>query len=144
MSFVLAVNASNPGEYLAVCGLIELVSRLDRSATSGWTRCSGLVPRVPTALADICEITTALTEPEFAKNLSIALSSRAAWKAVTMRGRLPLDEAGAEWAAGLEFALPGCGVVVVDHWYDSVAVRGRQVTERDGKSRWKFWAGQQD
>lgn len=46
-SFVLAVDATNPGEYLAVCGLIELVSRLDKSATSAWSRRTGLVREVP-------------------------------------------------------------------------------------------------
>jgi CRISPR-associated protein Csb3 len=148
-SFVLAVDATNPGEYLAVCGLIELVSRLDESATSAWSRRSGLVREVPMAMSDACEIQTRLTEPEFARELSTALVSRSAWSAVTDRGRVPLSEAVAEWTAGIEFALPGhAGVVVVDHWYEWAFVKGDHVVQRigkrDGKSRWKFWAGQQD
>ena len=77
-SFVLAVDATNPGEYLAVCGLIELVNRLDESATSAWSRRSGLVCEVPMAMSDACEIQTRLTEPEFAHELSTALVSRSA------------------------------------------------------------------
>jgi CRISPR-associated protein Csb3 len=148
-SFVLAVDATNPGEYLAVCGLIELVSRLDESATSAWSRRSGLVREVPMAMSDACEIQTRLTEPEFALELSTALVSRSAWSAVTDTGRVPLAEAVAVWTAGIEFALPGrAGVVVVDHWYEWAFVKGDHVVQRigkrDGKSRWKFWAGQQD
>jgi CRISPR-associated protein Csb3 len=38
--------------------------------------------------------------------------------------------------------------VVVDHWYEWAFVKGdhivQRIGKRDGKSRWKFWAGQQD
>jgi CRISPR-associated protein Csb3 len=148
MSFLLAIDATNPGEYLAACGLIELVSRLDRSATSEWTRRSGLVSGVPTAISDACEIQTCLEESKFARELSVKLGSRDAWKAVIDTGRLPLSDAVAEWTAGIEFALPGCGVIIVDHWYERAFVNDGRITQRhgkrDGKSRWKFWAGQQD
>jgi CRISPR-associated protein Csb3 len=147
-SFTLAVNAINPGEYLAVCGLIELVSRLDKSATSAWTRRSGLVPKVQTAVSDACEIQTCLEETEFARRLSIALGSRAAWSAVTDRGRVPLCDAVAQWTAGIEFTLPDGGTIVVDHWYSWAFLDGDHIVQRlgkrDGKSEWKFWAGQQD
>jgi CRISPR-associated protein Csb3 len=148
-SLVLAVDATNPGEYLAVCGLMELVSRLDESATSAWSRRSGLVRGVPTAMSDACEIQTRLTEPEFARELSSVLGSRGAWSAVTDEGRVPLAEAIAAWTAGIEFALLGrADVMVVDHWYEWAFVKDDHVVQRigkrDGKSRWKFWAGQQD
>jgi len=148
-SFTLAIDATNPGEYLAVCGLIELICRFDESATSAWTRRSGLLAKVPAAMSDACEVQTCLREPEFADELSTALGSRDAWKAVTDSGRVPLAEAVAEWTAGIEFALPGrTGVMVVDHWYERAFVKGDHVVQRlgkrDGKGRWKFWAGQQD
>jgi hypothetical protein len=85
----VAINAINPGEYLAVCGLVELVSRMDRSATSAWTRRSGVVPDLPKAMSDLCEIQTNLAEVNFADKLSVALSSREAWSAVAVRGRVP-------------------------------------------------------
>jgi CRISPR-associated protein Csb3 len=149
MSFLLTVDATNPGEYLAACGLIELVSRMDRSATSAWARRSGLVPELPKAVSDVCEIRTDLTEPDFVRELSVALGSREAWSAVTARGRVPLSDAVAQWTAGIEFSVPGCrDVIVVDHWYEWAFVDGDSVVQRkgkrDGKSRWKFWAGQQD
>ncbi len=147
-SFVLSLNATNPGEYLAVCGVIELVSRIDKSATSIWKRCSGLVPGIPTAIADVCEIQTCLEEPEFVDWLSAALGSTDAWHAVTDQGRVPLATAVARWSAGVEFSLPASGVVVIDHWYERAFVNGDHVVQRhgkrDGKSCWKFWAGQQD
>jgi len=149
-SFTLALNATNPGEYLAACGVIELVSRRDKSATSAWTRRSGLFAEVPTAVSDVCEIQTCLGEPAFAYDLSTALGSRDSWNAVTDRGKVPLSEGVAEWAAGIEFALPGIdGTMVVDHWYERAFVDGDRVVQRlgqkrDGKGRWKFWAGQQD
>jgi hypothetical protein len=107
------------------------------------------VPEVPTAVSDACEIQTRLGEREFAHELSTALGSRDAWSAVTDMGRMPLSDAVAEWTAGVEFLLPGCsGVIVIDHWYERAFVSGDRVVQRqgkrDGKSRWKFWAGQQD
>lgn len=148
-SFLLAVNATNPGEYLAVCGLIELVSCIDESSKSSWTRRSGFVPKAPAALSDVCEIQTRIEEPDFAPRLATALGSRDSWNAVTVTGRVPLARAVAKWTAGVEFAPPGCrGVLVIDHWYERAFVSGDQVVQRlgkrDGKSTWKFWAGQQD
>ena len=149
-SFMLVVDAINPGEYLAACGLIELVGRLDQSSTSAWTRKPGLVQQVPTAVCDVCEIQTRLEETEFAHELAKALGSRDAWYAVTDRDRVPLADSVAQWAAGVEFVLPGCrDAIVVDHWYERAFVKGGHLVQkpdnkRDGKSRWKFWAGQQD
>jgi len=149
-SFIVAVDATNPGEYLAVCGIIELIGRIDRSSTSTWTRQPGLVAQVPSAVCDVCEILTCIDEAEFARNLARDLGSRDAWYAVTDQARVPLAEAVAEWAAGVEFVLPGCcDAIVIDYWYERAFVKGDHVVQkpdkkRDGKGRWKFWAGQQD
>lgn len=149
-SFIVAVDATNPGEYLAACGIIELVGRLDRSSTSAWTRKQGLVAQAPSAVCDVCEILTCIEEAEFTRKLAEKLGSRDAWRAVTDQARVPLANAVAEWTAGVEFMLPGChDAIVIDHWYERAFVNGDRVVQkpdkkRDGKGRWKFWAGQQD
>lgn len=148
-SISLVIDARNPGEYLAVCGLIELIGRLDRSATSRWARRAGLVPKVSAAFVDVCEIATNLDEQKVAGELAVALGARDAWSAVTAKGRVPLADAVGVWTAGIEVVLPCLGeVVVIDHWYERAFVEGREIVQRhgkrDGKGRWKFWAGQQD
>jgi CRISPR-associated protein Csb3 len=149
-SFIVAVDATNPGEYLAVCGIIELVGLLDRSSTSAWTRKQGLVAQAQSAICDVCEILTLVKEEEFVGKLAKELGSREAWRAVTDRARVPLADAVGKWTAGVEFMLPGChDAIVIDHWYERAFVNGDRVVQkpdkkRDGKGRWKFWAGQQD
>ena len=146
----LAVNAANPGEYLAVCGVIELVSRFDKTVTSTWIRQPGMATAVPGALSDVCEIQTFLEEPELAQELAKALGSRDAWIAVTDVGRASLTEAVGKWVAGVEFGLPGCHeAVVIDYWYEWAFLKGGHVVQKldskhDGKSSWKFWAGRHD
>jgi len=144
----LAIDARNPGEYLAVCGLVELLGRIDATATARWTRRIGLVPEIPAA-ADVCEIEFDLDEVKVANELAVALGDRCAWNAVTGSGRVPLPNAIGRWAAGIEVLIPRCkDVVVIDHWYERAFVDSGEIVQRyskgDGKSRWKFWAGQQD
>lgn len=149
-SFIVAIDATNPGEYLAACGIIELVGRLDRSSTSAWTRKQGLVEQARSAVCDVCKILTCIEEAEFARKLAEKLGSRDAWYAVTDEARVPLANSAAKWTAGVEFVLPGCcDAIVIDHWYERAFVRDDRVVQkpdkkRDGKGRWKFWAGQQD
>lgn len=61
---------------------------------------------------------------------------------------MPLADAMGIWTAGIELVLPSKDIVVIDHWYEGAhAAQGRivqRLEKRDGKSRWKFWAGQQD
>jgi CRISPR-associated protein Csb3 len=147
-SIQVAIDARNPGEYLAVCGLVELVGRIDRAATSEWTRRVGMVPEVPTAATDICEIDTHLDEPQFAQEVATAIGARGSWKAITELGRVPLEDAIGLWTAGIELGLPRQGDVVIDHWYERAFVSGGKIVQKDGKrdgnGEWKFWAGQQD
>lgn len=148
-SILLAIDARNPGEYLAVCGLLELVGRIDRAATSRWTRRTGMVLAVPAAATDVCEIDAHLDESKIAREIAVALGARSSWRAITESGRVPLMDAVGAWTAGLEVVLPyQKDVVVIDHWYERAFVSGSQIVQRqgkrDGKSRWKFWAGQQD
>ncbi|MBX5463748.1 MAG: hypothetical protein IRZ28_22005 [Steroidobacteraceae bacterium] len=142
----LAVDARNPGEYLAVCGLLELLSRYDANATSAWRRATGALPSLPSAFVDVCEVIADIDEGAVAAELAKQLSSKDAWKAITENGRVPLANAKSAWCGGIEIALPEKPVVVIDHWYERASIsRGKieKLGPKD-KSRWKFWAGNQE
>ena len=145
----LAIDARNPGEYLAVCGLLEVLGRYDGHATSAWRRAAGVLPSLPRAAADVCEINTAIDEAVVAAELAKQLGSRDAWEAITETARLPLADSIGGWCGGVELALPGKSVVVIDYWYEWAHIYHRHVVQRlspkkDGKSRWKFWAAKRD
>lgn len=144
----LAVDARNPGEYLAVCGLLEVLGRYDVSATSAWRRTTGALPSLPSAAADVCEVEAIIGEAAIADELAKQLGTKDAWKAITENGRVPMADSIGSWCGGIELALPDKPVIVIDHWYERAhASQGRivqRVEKRDGKSRWKFWAGKQD
>lgn len=147
--YVVAIDASNPGEFLAVCGLIELVGHCDRFATSTWSRRSGFVPEVKSAYCDVCEIQTSIAEDDFIGQLAGSMRSPASWQAVTQHGRVPLKDAIGKWVAGIELTLESKSVVVIDHWYERAFVQNNEIVQkvgksRDGKGRWKFWAGHHD
>lgn len=142
----LAVDARNPGEYLAVCGLIELLASYDANATSAWRRTAGVLRSLPSAAVDVCEVNANIDERTVAAVLAKQLGSKDAWKAITENGRVSLADAHGVWCGGLELSLPEKPVVVVDHWYERASVsRGKieKLGPKD-KSRWKFWAGNQE
>jgi len=144
----LAVDVRNPGEYLAVCGLLEVLGRYDLNATSAWRRATGVLPSLPSAAADVCVVNATTDEAAVAMVLAKQLGTKDAWKAITEDGRVPLGDSIGGWCGGIELALPDKPVVVIDHWYEwAHASQGRivqRLEKRDGKSRWKFWAGKQD
>lgn len=144
----LIVDARNPGEFLAVCGLVEVLGRYDTNATSAWRRATGVLPSLPSAAADVCEVEAAIDEPAVAKELAKQLGARDAWRAITETGRAPLADSIGGWCGGIELSLPGRPLVMVDHWYERAHTsQGRivqRLEKRDGKSRWKFWAGKRD
>lgn len=145
----LAIDARNPGEFLGVCGLLEVLGRYDVNATSGWRRATGVLSSLPSAAVDLCEIEATIDdEPKVAASLATHLGARSAWSAITENGRVPLADSIGGWCGGIELSLPDRSVVVVDHWYEwAHAAQGRivqRLEKRDGKSRWKLWAGQQD
>ena len=148
MTIQLAIDARNPGEYLAVCGLLEVLSRYDSEATSAWRRVSGVLPSLPTAAADVCEINTKLDEASIAPELASRICSLESWKAITENGRVPLTDSMGAWCGGIELALPDKPVVVIDHWYEWAYVDKNTIVgkrgNRDGKSRWKLWAGKHE
>lgn len=144
----LAVDARNPGEYLAVCGLVEVLGRYDTKATSAWRRTTGVLSSLPSAAADVCEVNATIDEAAVAAELAKQLGTRDAWQAITENGRVPLADSIGGWCGGIELSLGDRSVVVVDHWYERAHVFHGRIVQRlekhDGKSRWKFWAGQQD
>jgi CRISPR-associated protein Csb3 len=144
----LAVDARNPGEYLAVCGLLEVLGRYDVNATSAWRRATGVLPLLPSAAADVCEVNATIDETAVATEVAKLLGTKETWNAITESGRVSLADSIGGWCGGIELALSGKPVVVIDHWYEwAHASLGRIVQrfeKRDGKSRWKFWAGKQD
>lgn len=147
----LAIDARNPGEYLAVCGLLEVLSRYDANATSAWRRTPGVLPSLPSAAADVCEINTDVDEAAVAAEVAKHLGSKDAWKAITENGRVPLADSVGEWCGALEFSLPEKSPVVVDHWYEwayvvdnTILGKREKAPKRDGKSRWKLWAGKHE
>ncbi|HCF58733.1 MAG TPA: hypothetical protein DFS52_12165, partial [Myxococcales bacterium] len=79
----LAIDARNPGEYLAVCGLLEVLSRYDANATSAWRRATGVLPSLPSAAADVCEVNTTIDEATVAAQVGQRLGSKDAWTAIT-------------------------------------------------------------
>lgn len=147
----LAVDARNPGEYLAVCGLLEVLSRYDANVTSAWRRTPGVLPSLPSAAADVCEINVNVDEAAVAAEVAKHLGSKDAWKAITENGRVPLADSVGAWCGALEFSLPAKSVVVVDHWYEwayvvdyTILGKREKAPKRDGKSRWKLWAGKHE
>ena len=144
----LAIDARNPGEFLAVCGLLEVLGRFDANATSAWRRTTDALQSLPSAAADVCEIDATIDEATVAGELAKQLGTKDAWKAITENGRVPLADSVGGWCGGIELALPNKQEVVIDHWYERAhASQGRivqRLEKRDGKSRWKFWAGKQD
>lgn len=141
----LIVDARNPGEFLAVCGLLEILGSYDPNATSRWRRAHGVLPALPSAAADLCEVEAAVNEAEVASELAKQFASRDAWKAIVENDRVPLANSIGSWCGGIEFCLGDRGLFVIDHWYEWAYVEGSSIVgesgRRKGKSRWKLWAG---
>lgn len=144
----LAIDARNPGEFLAVCGILEVLGRFDANATSAWRRTTDALESLPSAAADVCEIDATINEANVAGELAKQLGTKDAWKAITENGRVPLADSVGGWCGGIELALPNRQEVVIDHWYERAHASQGRIVQRleklDGKSRWKFWAGKQD
>ncbi|MFW5740726.1 MAG: hypothetical protein ACOC1F_10225, partial [Myxococcota bacterium] len=141
-------DARNPGDYLAVFGILEVLGYYDLNVTSAWRRATGVLSSLPSAAADVCDIEANVDEATVAPELAKQLGARDAWKAITETGRIALADAIGPWCGGIELSLPNKPVIVIDHWYEwAHSSRGRivqRLEKRDGKSRWKFWAGKQD
>lgn len=141
----VAIDARNPGEYLAVCGLLEVLGRYDVNATSAWRRVNGVLASLPSAATDVCEVNATIDEAAVATELAKQFGTKDAWKAITENGRVPLADSIGGWCGGIELTLNGKPVVVIDHWYEWAYVERNAIVgksgKRNGKSCWKLWAG---
>lgn len=118
-------NPANPVNYLASCGLFDLLARMDTSALGWWQT------KAPVAFLLESEV----AETEFAATLLHTLCSAGCWKFVhPHHGEAPVRVVA-------EFAPPGKPPfsVWLDWWLETAEPDG---TIRH-KSAWKMYAGQQ-
>jgi hypothetical protein len=120
----IEVNAVNPVEYLACCGIFEIVSRFDETALAHWQ--SG----------DTTEfvLDSALSENELLEGILPTLTDWSEWKVVTNgSGEVIRLEANFSGPNGQSEKF------ILDWWYESLTREG----EINKKSGWKMYAGQQ-
>ena len=121
-------NPSNPVNYLACCGIFDLVSRMDTAALGRWEM-----------QGDICFVVeTSVSDEELVATLVEALSNIDRWRFIG-RG----DSGDSNDLSLLEVSFqptsrPGF-TVRVDWWYETLKSDGRI----DNKSSWKMYAGNQ-
>lgn len=119
----IEVNALNPVEYLACCGIFEIASRFDETALAHWQ--SGDT----TAFV----LDSALSEKELLEVILPTLTDWSEWKVVTN---------GSEEVIRLEANFSGPNgqseKSILDWWYESLTREGEI-----NKSGWKMYAGQQ-
>lgn len=124
-TFPLGCNAANPMNYLACCGVFELLARCDPPAEAAWR----LTPPIA------CAFTTKLSEAQLLAVLLNTLSNPARWSFVKpRRGEEPTQ---IDVTFELEDSAPF--IVSLDWWYETIESTGTI----DQKSAWKMYAGQQ-
>ncbi len=148
------VEVRNPGAYLAACGLAEIAGAFDSKSVSGWQWRDVILGHGKGTSARIraLVIETAIEEAELAAALWDALSSGDRWEAVTLDNRaVPLanvskDEPLVAFRVSVRLG-ERKERFVIDHWYhelpradDEQSMKRKRLQQ--GKSRWKFWAGQ--
>jgi CRISPR-associated protein Csb3 len=138
----------NPGAYLAVCGIVEVIGAFDASSVSCWQH-------RPVALgtteisATACAVQTTISEPELIAALLDSLSCRDRWEGVRLDGRrAQLQDIGKDEPLS---AVRVClhlrdrhEYFPIDYWYHLLArADDPKLKERlpEGKSIWKFWGG---
>ncbi len=120
----IPTQPSNPLNYLACCGIFDLVSRLDPQATAHW-HCTA-----PLGL----HITTSLPEPELYTAILDLCRRIDRWLFITVPGQTDVWQAEAT-LIGFEHT----HVIALDWWQETVEATGAI----DKKSAWKMYAGQQ-
>jgi hypothetical protein len=118
-------NPANPVNYLACCGLFDLLARMD-AGTLGWWH-----TKAPVAFLLESEV----TEADFLATVLPSLSSASCWRF----GRAPAGEVPVRVV--VQFASPGKPPfsVALDWWFETAELDG---TIRE-KSAWKMYAGNQ-
>ena len=140
MKYDIQVNPDNPVEYLAVCGVIELLARFDAPARSWWELAAQ--PR--------CWLESEIDEAALLQCVTDTLSQWSKWQVTTEateQDEVELDsDSGEEANEGLRlmpvFTLNGVDCeLVLDWWYEKLNAQRR--VETKGKSGWKMYTGQQ-
>lgn len=136
MSFEVNVDPSNPGQFFACCGLLELADRLwPEAGAEGWfdadtfrVECAGALPELLRCFADV-SLNSSLSEDEL-RRLGSLLSKKKA--KLTPAEGIEKERLRGLWqqerlrvAAPLDFW--------VDWWWD----------DRSGGARFKTWAAKQ-
>jgi CRISPR-associated protein Csb3 len=147
-AIVIPVETRNPGAYLAICGVVEIVGALDPGSLSSWRR-HAVSFRTANLLASACVVQTELGESDLAAAVHKGLSDHERWEARTLDGRSVSLR-----TVGKDEPLASLSVTIrlgelseefsIDHWYHRLArADDPKLKNRlaDGKSAWKFWGG---
>lgn len=153
MKYDIQVNPYNPVEYLACCGVLEILARFDPDAVSWWEL--DTQPR--------CWLESLIDEPSLLRCLTQTLTDWNAWQASTNQAQEEEAQNGevaedlsdeADDASAAEEGNEGLRLVpkfhlngqskefVLDWWYETLNPQ-RKIKEKNGKSAWKMYAGQQ-
>jgi hypothetical protein len=122
---IISCQPANPVDYLACCGLADLLARMDRTARTHW--------RTMAPLAFVLEST--LTEAGFLATLLATFRTASRWKFI------PVHDSEEPSRIEVEFTPEGreAFIVPLDWWYEMLTTKG-DIAE---KSAWKMYAGQQ-
>ena len=146
MKYDIQVNPYNPVEYLACCGVFEILTRFDQTATSWWE-----VEKQPRFW-----IESEIDEAELLRCLKDSLTDWSQWqKQEDDASALDSDEVGTDETANKEgdeeegdegiklspqFSMRDQSLpLVLDWWYETLSPE-KKIKE---KSAWKMYAGQQ-
>lgn len=138
MKYDLQINPYNPVEYLACCGVLEVLARFDADAVSRWEL--DLQPR--------CWLESRVDEAALLQCLTHTLADWSAWQfapaPAEQDGEEEPEETAEEGSEGLllspTFHLNDqTAVLRLDWWYETLKA-DKTIKE---KSAWKMYAGQQ-
>lgn len=119
------INAENPVEYLACCGIFEIAARIDKTAEAFWTK------DAPTQF--IMETTT--TEEDLTHRIVQTFTNRKCWDFETKH-----PKSGEVVLIGVNFPNDEKPIRFdLDWWYDSLDADGKM----KNRGAWKMFAGQQ-
>ncbi len=147
-TITIPVEVRNPGAYLAVCGIVEIVGAFDVNSVTSWQHRPVMMGTTEIS-AIACTVKTTISEPELLAALLDSLSCRDRWGACESDGRRALLH-----EIGKDELLTAVGVSIhlrdqheyflIDYWYHLLA-RADDAKLKDklpeGKSIWKFWGG---
>lgn len=115
------VDVTNPGQFFACCGLLELAARLAKGSTESWFESGRFCLRGSTSVPDLLR-TLAAIEPALLKE--------------------PIPGVHVEEKiAPLQLPLAGSSQLVIDAWTKFEIKKRKLSLQAD--SSWKFWSGNQ-